>query len=65
MEVPYVNLTLHHSPIKSELLSAVSRVIDHGIFIMGRELDDLKDDIEGNRSAIEDIQSERDYAKGG
>lgn len=55
MEVPYVNLTLHHGPIKSELLAAVSQVIDHGIFIMGKELDDFEEQfaaLSGSRYAV-------------
>ncbi len=42
MNVPYVNLPAQHSPIKEELLDAISRVMDHGIFIMGRELDEFE-----------------------
>lgn len=42
MNVPYVNLPAQHSPIKEEMLEAISRVMDHGIFIMGQELDEFE-----------------------
>mgnify|MGYP001444070758 CR=1 FL=1 len=42
MKVPYVNLPAQHTPIKEELLEAISRVMDHGIFIMGQELDEFE-----------------------
>lgn len=43
MNVPYVNLPAQHTPIKEELLEAISRVMDHGIFIMGQELDEFEE----------------------
>jgi len=43
MKVPYVNLPAQHSPIKEELLAAISQVMDHGIFIMGQELDEFEE----------------------
>jgi len=36
--VPYVNLALQHQAIKTELLSAVEAVLDHGGFILGPEV---------------------------
>ena len=42
MEIPYVNLTAQHSPIKSRLLAAVGDVIDHGNFIFGEEVEEFE-----------------------
>ena len=42
MKVPYVNLPVQHVPIKAELLAAVSKVMDHGLFILGPELDEFE-----------------------
>ena len=38
INVPYINLATSHAPLKDELLSAVARVIDHGMFVMGDEV---------------------------
>lgn len=38
MKVPYVNLAAQHAPIKEELLDSVGRVLEHGRFILGREV---------------------------
>ncbi|MQF95136.1 MAG: DegT/DnrJ/EryC1/StrS family aminotransferase [SAR202 cluster bacterium] len=43
MNVPYVNLAAQHSPIKDELLAAVSRVMDHGMFILGDEVAEFEE----------------------
>ncbi len=43
MKVPYVNLPAQHAPIKEQLLSAVARVIDHGKFILGPEVDEFEE----------------------
>jgi dTDP-4-amino-4,6-dideoxygalactose transaminase len=37
--VPYVDLARHHAPLKAELLEAIGRVIDHGAFILGPEVE--------------------------
>ena len=42
MKVPYVDLGTQHSPIKDELLNAVSQVLDHGMFILGQEVEELE-----------------------
>lgn len=36
--IPYVNLAQQHQPLKPALLAAVSRVLDHGQFILGPEV---------------------------
>ena len=38
LKVPYVDLAAQHAPIKNELLSAVSQVLDSGHFILGDEV---------------------------
>lgn len=38
MQVPFVNLSAQHAPIKDELLAAVGSVLDHGQFILGVEV---------------------------
>jgi dTDP-4-amino-4,6-dideoxygalactose transaminase len=43
MHVPYVDLSAQHSPIKEELLEAVSGVLDHGMFILGKEVVEFED----------------------
>ena len=40
--VPYVNLTAQHAPIKDELLAAVARVLGHGRFILGPEVEEFE-----------------------
>jgi dTDP-4-amino-4,6-dideoxygalactose transaminase len=40
--IPYVNLAAHNAALKSELLAAVARVIDHGQFINGPEVAQLE-----------------------
>jgi dTDP-4-amino-4,6-dideoxygalactose transaminase len=42
MKVPYVDLAAQHAPIKSELLAAVSKVLDHGQFILGDEVSEFE-----------------------
>ena len=42
MKVPYVDLNGQHAPIKGELLDAVARVIDHGHFILGEEVEEFE-----------------------
>jgi dTDP-4-amino-4,6-dideoxygalactose transaminase len=36
--IPYNDIPRQHAPIKAELLEAIGRVIDHGIFILGPEV---------------------------
>ncbi len=38
MNIPYVDLTQQHAPIKEKLLEAVGKVLDHGQFILGPEV---------------------------
>ena len=38
MNVPYVNIAKQHEPIKEQLLDAISKVIDRGDFILGKEV---------------------------
>ena len=39
IKVPYVDLAAQHAPIKQSLMDAVERVIDHGQFILGHEVE--------------------------
>src|SRR3989338_8192471 len=38
MNVPYVDLAEQHASIKDELIKAVSKVLDHGKFVLGEEV---------------------------
>jgi dTDP-4-amino-4,6-dideoxygalactose transaminase len=40
--VPYVNLIAQHEPIKTELIAAISRVLDHSNFILGEEVEEFE-----------------------
>jgi dTDP-4-amino-4,6-dideoxygalactose transaminase len=40
--VPYVDLAAQHAPLRQELLDAVGRVIDHGQFILGPEVEQFE-----------------------
>jgi dTDP-4-amino-4,6-dideoxygalactose transaminase len=42
MNIPFVNLSAQHAPIKSELLAAVENVLDHGQFILGQEVEQFE-----------------------
>ncbi|MEW6235188.1 MAG: DegT/DnrJ/EryC1/StrS family aminotransferase [Candidatus Omnitrophota bacterium] len=42
MRVPFVNLPLQHQPFKKELLDALERILDHGQFIFGPEVDQFE-----------------------
>lgn len=42
MKVPYVDLALQHKGIKKEILSAVEKVIEHGVFIVGPEVQEFE-----------------------
>ncbi len=53
--VPYVNLAQQHQPLKPALLAAVSRVLDHGQFILGPEVTEFEQrfaDLCGVRFAV-------------
>lgn len=39
MKIPYVNLAEQHAAIKDKLLVAVGKVLDHGRFILGEEVE--------------------------
>jgi len=43
MQVPYVNLVAQHASLEGELLAAVRRVLRHGSFIFGPEVDELEE----------------------
>jgi len=40
--IPFVNVAAQHAPIKAELLEAMGRVIDSGMFVLGAEVDELE-----------------------
>jgi dTDP-4-amino-4,6-dideoxygalactose transaminase len=40
--VPFVNVAAQHAAIKAELLEAMGRVIDSGMFVLGAEVDELE-----------------------
>src|SRR5437764_803791 len=42
MRVPFVNIAAQHAPIKAELLEAMGRVIDSGMYVLGAEVDELE-----------------------
>jgi dTDP-4-amino-4,6-dideoxygalactose transaminase len=53
--VPYVDLGQQHRPLKGELLAAVERVLDHGGFILGPEVEAFEEAFAalcGSRHAI-------------
>src|SRR6266446_4865387 len=41
--VPYVDLAAQHRTLKHELLEAIERVLDHGQFILGPEMEEFED----------------------
>lgn len=41
-KISYVNIAKQNAPIKSELLRAIERVIDHGQFVLGKEVEELE-----------------------
>jgi len=41
--IPYVDLAAQHRPLKGELLDAIGRVLDHGQFILGPEVEEFED----------------------
>lgn len=42
LKVPYVDIAGQHAPIRDEILRAVARVIDHGQFILGSEVEEFE-----------------------
>jgi dTDP-4-amino-4,6-dideoxygalactose transaminase len=42
MDIPYVNLPSQHAPLKAALLEAVARVLEHGQFILGPEVQEFE-----------------------
>ncbi|MGO9936957.1 MAG: DegT/DnrJ/EryC1/StrS family aminotransferase [Terracidiphilus sp.] len=38
MQVPYVDLARQHAPLKTELMDAIGKVLDHGQFVLGNEV---------------------------
>jgi dTDP-4-amino-4,6-dideoxygalactose transaminase len=42
MSVPFVNIGAQHAAIKAELLEAMGRVIDSGMYVLGAEVDELE-----------------------
>ncbi|MQF69487.1 DegT/DnrJ/EryC1/StrS family aminotransferase [SAR202 cluster bacterium AD-804-J14_MRT_500m] len=42
IKVPYVDIAGQHAPLKKELLAAIERVIDHGIFVLGPEVEEFE-----------------------
>jgi len=43
MNVPLLDLTLHHQPLKKEILAAIEKVFDSNAFILGPEVKKLED----------------------
>ena len=42
VSVPYVDLVTQHAPLREELLAACARVLEHGRFIIGPEVEELE-----------------------
>ncbi len=42
VRVPYLDLAAQHRPLKPQLLAAIERVLDHGQFILGPEVNELE-----------------------
>lgn len=42
MRVPFVNIGALHAPIRAELLEAMGRVIDSGMYVLGEEVDEFE-----------------------
>jgi dTDP-4-amino-4,6-dideoxygalactose transaminase len=40
--IAYVDLAGQHAPLREELLAAVGRVLDHGVFVLGPEVEDFE-----------------------
>lgn len=53
--VPYLNLAAQHATLKDELLAAIGRVIDHGKFVLGPEVEEFEHrfaEVCGTRHAV-------------
>jgi dTDP-4-amino-4,6-dideoxygalactose transaminase len=46
MKIPYVGLRKQHESLKNEILNAISKVLDHSIFIFGEEVKVFEDKFE-------------------
>jgi dTDP-4-amino-4,6-dideoxygalactose transaminase len=44
MRVPFFDLPAQHSPLKRELLLAVEKVLNHGMFILGPEVEEFENE---------------------
>jgi dTDP-4-amino-4,6-dideoxygalactose transaminase len=42
ISVPFVNIGAQHAPIKAELLEAMGRVIDSGMYVLGTEVEEFE-----------------------
>ena len=42
MNIPFVDLSAQHAPIKAEIMAAVEQVLDHGQFILGAEVEEFE-----------------------
>lgn len=40
--IPYVNIAAQHAPLREKLLKAIGRVIDHGQFVLGPEVQEFE-----------------------
>src|SRR5262245_49928600 len=45
MRVPLLDLAAQNGPLRAELLAAAARVVDHGQFILGPEVDGFERDL--------------------
>ena len=46
MNIPFIGLKKQHEQLKSEILDAVSKVLDHSMFILGEEVKKFEEEIE-------------------
>jgi dTDP-4-amino-4,6-dideoxygalactose transaminase len=44
MSIPWVNLTIQHQNIRSEINSAIQNILDHGDFILGQDVAKLEEE---------------------
>src|SRR6266540_4258855 len=52
MHVPFVNIGAQHAPIKAELLDAIGRVIDSGMYVLGQQFEQRFAELCGTRYAV-------------
>lgn len=45
MDIPYIDLVEQHRQLKTEILEAIERVLTHGHFILGPELEELENSL--------------------